>query len=81
MEQFVHDHLDDFIDILERLFWGCALLDCALVAERRAISVVATLIRLHDHFERVRFHSVKAAALDPAPSPLEEAVKEFSKAR
>jgi len=41
LKQLVHDHLDDLIDILERLFRGSALRDRAVVAERRAIGVVA----------------------------------------
>jgi len=55
LKQLVHDHSDDLIDILERLFRGSALGDRAVVAERRAIGVVATLIRLDNDFERVSF--------------------------
>src|SRR5260221_395622 len=56
LKQLVHDHLDDLIDILERLLRCSTLRDGAMVAERWAVGVVATLIRLDNDFERVGFH-------------------------
>lgn len=54
--EFVHDHLDDFVDVFESFLSSGALGDCAITAQGGAIGVIAAFVGLDNDFERVGLH-------------------------
>ncbi len=54
--EFIHNHLDDLIDVLQRFGFRRALRYRTEWAERRAVGVITALIGFHYDFERVSLH-------------------------
>ena len=54
--KFIHDHLDNLMDVLERFLFGGSLRNCTQVPQRRTIGMKAALIGFYDNFEGVRLH-------------------------
>ena len=54
--EFVHDHLDDFVAVLQCLCCRRALGDGAKSTQSRAVGMKSALIGLHDDFESIGLH-------------------------
>ena len=54
--EFVHDHLDNFVDVLQSLCCRRTLGNCTESTQSGAVGVVSAFIGLHDDFESIRLH-------------------------
>lgn len=61
-DQFLHNHMDNVVDILKRLFPRSPRGSCSDAFQRRTIGLRSLVtcgiqVRFHDHFEAVSLHT------------------------
>ena len=54
--EFIHDHLDNFVDILQRLGFRRTLGNRTESTQSGAVSVISAFIGFHNDFEGIRLH-------------------------
>ena len=54
--KLIHDHVNDLIDVPEGFLLGRTLRHRSKVAQRRAIGMITTIVRLYHDFESIRLH-------------------------